>query len=89
MSRNETISNVVGQIKKGSNDWLRTRSPEFAQFYWQAGYGIFSVSQSAIEEVREYIKNQPNHHRRVTFQEELRSFLKRYEIGFDERYVWD
>jgi len=89
MSRTETIANVVGQVKKSSNDWLREQSPEFAEFFWQAGYGIFSVSQSSVEEVRAYICNQREHHQRVSFQDEFRAFLKRYEVEYDERYVWD
>ena len=89
MARTETISNVAGQVKKSANDWLRTRSPAFSNFFWQGGYGAFSVSQSATEEVREYIRNQREHHQKASFQDEFRAFLKRYEIEFDERYVWD
>jgi putative transposase len=89
MSRTETLSDVVGQVKKSANDWLRARGPQFANFYWQGGYGAFSVSQSAVEEVRAYIRNQRQHHQQVSFQDEFRAFLKRYEIEFDERYVWD
>ncbi len=58
-------------------------------FHWQAGYAAFSVSQSNIEAVREYILNQAEHHTRQTFQVELRDWLRRYEIEWDERYVWD
>ena len=58
-------------------------------FHWQNGYGAFSVSQSNVGEVREYIRTQQEHHRVVTFQEEFRRFLKRYEVEYDERYVWD
>jgi len=89
MSRTETISNVVGHLKKSSNDWLRNRDPQFRDFYWQGGYGVFSVSQSNVEEVRQYIRGQHEHHKQISFQEEFRTFLKRYEIEFDERYVWD
>ena len=89
LARTETLSEVVGHLKKSSNDWLRSRSPLFASFFWQAGFGAFSVSQSQVEEVRAYIRNQREHHRVKTFQEELRAFLKAYEIEFDERYVWD
>jgi len=89
ISRTETVSNVVGQLKKSSNDWLRNRDRQFRDFYWQGGYGVFSVSQSAVEEVRQYIRGQHEHHKHVSFQDELRAFLKRYEMEFDERYVWD
>lgn len=87
MSRTETLSNVVGHLKKSSNDCLRAKDARFAQFYWQAGYGAFSVSQSAVEDVRQYIRNQREHHQRTTFADEYRTFLRRYEIEFDERYV--
>jgi len=89
MTRTETLSNVVGQIKKSTNDWLRARGPQFTNFFWQGGYGAFSVSQSSVEEVREYIRTQREHHQRTSFQDEFRAFLKRYEIEFDERHVWD
>jgi len=89
MTRTETISNVVGQLKKSSNDWLRNRDPQFRHFYWQGGYGVFSVSQSAVEEVRQYIRDQREHHKQISFQDEFRTFLKRYEMEFDERYVWE
>jgi hypothetical protein len=80
---------MVGKLKTSSNDWLRIRDPRFAQFYWQAGYGSFSVSQSAVEEVRQYIRDQRKHHERVSYQDESRAFFRRYEIEYDERYVWD
>ena len=88
-SRTETISNVVGQVKKSSNDWLRVRGDEYAEFFWQGGYGVFSVSQSAVEEVREYIRNQREHHSKLSFQDEYRAFLRRYQVECDERYVWE
>ena len=89
LARTEALSDVVGHLKKSSNDWLRSRGPQFASFFWQAGFGAFSVSQSQVEDVRAYIRNQREHHRVKSFQEELRAFLKAYEIEFDERYVWD
>jgi len=58
-------------------------------FAWQNGYGIFSVGFSQIEDVKNYITGQEQHHRKISFQDELREFLRRYEIQFDERYVWD
>ena len=87
LARTETLSDVVGQLKKGSNEWLRSRGPRFANFFWQAGFGAFSVSQSQVEDVRAYIRNQREHHRVKSFQDELRAFLKAYEIEFDERYL--
>ena len=66
-----------------------TAAAPVVRFFWQAGFGAFSVSQSQVEDVRAYIRNQREHHRVKSFQEELRAFLKAYEIEFDERYVWD
>ncbi len=89
LGRTVALSEIVGQLNKSSNDWLRRRDPQFASFFWQAGFGAFSVSQSQLEDVRTYIRNQREHHRSKAFQEELRAFLIAYEVEFDERYVWD
>jgi hypothetical protein len=78
-----------GGSKKGSSKWLKTQGSQFRDFHWQNGYGAFSVSQSNVPEVRRYIEEQKEHHRRMTFQEEFRKFLKRHGMEFDERYVWD
>ena len=88
-SKNVSLSNVVEEVKKGSSKWIKTKGREYSGFHWQAGYGGFSVSQSAVIGVVKYIQSQKQHHRRKTFQEEYREFLKRYEVIYDERYVWD
>jgi hypothetical protein len=77
------------QVKRGSSLWIKTKGPEFRDFAWQNGYGIFSIGFSQIKSVREYIVGREQHHRKVSFQDEFREFLRRYEIEFDERYVWD
>jgi REP element-mobilizing transposase RayT len=89
LSRNFSIANVVKEVKRPSSNWIKDLSPMLRKFYWQAGYGAFSVSQSNLEEVIRYIENQEEHHRRVTFQDEYRAFLNAYGIDYDERYVWD
>jgi REP element-mobilizing transposase RayT len=89
LSRTHALSDVTGQLKRGSSAWLKTRGDRFAGFRWQNGYGAFSVSQSGIARVCSYIRGQREHHRRVSFQNEFRAFLRRYDVGFDERYVWD
>jgi hypothetical protein len=89
LARTEALSDVVGHLKKSSNDWLRSWGLQFERFFRQAGFGAFSVSQSQIEDVRAYNRNQREHHRVKSFQEELRAFLKAYEVEFDERYLWD
>jgi REP element-mobilizing transposase RayT len=89
LSRTYTMSDVVGQAKRGSSAGLKTKDRFYSQFHWQSGFGAFSVSPSGVGEVREYIRSQPEHHRRPTFQDEFRGFLRRYEIEFDEQYGWD
>jgi putative transposase len=89
LSRNHAIRKVVEEIKKGSSKWIKTKGPKYSEFYWQAGYGAFSVSQSNAPRVRAYIAKQEEHHRQRTFQDELRALLRRHQIEFDERYVWD
>jgi putative transposase len=89
LGRTIALSEVVANLKKGANDWLRARDARFAGFFWQGGYGAFSVSQSAVDDMRAYICHQREHHRVILFQNEFREFLQRYEVEFDERYVWD
>ncbi|MGH7137675.1 MAG: transposase, partial [Pirellulales bacterium] len=83
------VSDLLEEIKKSSSKWIKAEAPGLQDFYWQSGYGAFSVSPSSVEEVKAYIANQEEHHRRRTFQEEFRLFLHRHGIEYDERYVWD
>jgi putative transposase len=89
LSRTMSIAQLVKEIKATSSAWVKDQSPGLHDFYWQAGYGAFSVSHSNIEQVKEYIANQEEHHRTRSFQEEYRLLLQRHGIEFDERYVWD
>ena len=89
LGRTVTYSKAVEEVKKTSSKWIKTVGPQYAKFAWQAGYGIFSVSASRVVTVREYIANQRAHHRRQSFQDEFRSFLKRHRVAYDERYIWD
>jgi putative transposase len=87
LSRTNDIAKVVELLKSRSSRWVKTKGVE--KFAWQRGYGCFSVGQSQVEELVRYIRNQADHHAKVSFQEEYRQFLQRYQIEFDERYVWD
>ncbi len=89
LSRTCEPAAMVKELKRGSSLWLKTKAPEMKDFAWQSGYGIFSIGFSQIEMTRKYIERQEEHHRTVSFQDELREFLRRYEVQFDERYVWD
>jgi len=89
LSRNLPIAKVVGDMKRGSSKWIKTKGRMLTKFAWQNGYGVFSVGQSEVERVRQYIVGQEDHHRKKTFQDEYRSFLKEYGVNYDERYIWD
>jgi putative transposase len=89
LSRTRAPADMVKEVKRSSSLWIKTRGREFSDFAWQSGYGIFSIGYSQIEVVRRYIANQEQHHRKLTFQDELRRLLKRYDVAFDEAYVWD
>ena len=89
LSRTRNIAQVVETVKTSSSKWLKTKGPTLADFHWQHGYGAFSVGQSQADEVIGYIRRQEEHHRTRTFQEEFRLFLERYNVPYDERYVWD
>lgn len=80
---------MVKELKRGSSMWLKTKSSDLQDFAWQNGYGAFSIGFSQLRTVREYIATQEEHHKKLTFQDEFRLLLKRYEVDFDERYVWD
>jgi REP element-mobilizing transposase RayT len=71
LSRNHSLGQIVGQLKKGATDWLKKQSDEFADFAWQTGYGAFSVSYSDVDQVKRYIQNQQKHHETVLFDDEI------------------
>ncbi len=90
--KDELISKTIGEIKRVSSKWIKNENlniPMLSKFSWQRGYGVFSVSQSNVPEVRKYIESQEEHHRQISFQDEYRKFLQKYQIQFDEKYVWD
>ena len=89
LGRTITIADAVGVIKSSSSAWVNQSHVLPAVFQWQGGYAAFSVSQSNVEAVQEYIRRQPEHHTGQSFQDELREWLRKYEIEWDERYVWN
>lgn len=88
LSKSIAIKDLVQQIKQDSSFWVKKQWPRFNYFYWQNGYGAFSVSPLHVKQVQEYIANQEEHHREVGFEDEFRAFLQRYQIAYDERFVW-
>ena len=78
-----SLAHAVQKLKGSSSRWM---GPGFS---WQEGYGAFSVSPSQVSVMKRYVRNQEEHHRKTSFQDEFRAFLRKYQIQFDERYVWD
>ena len=89
LSKTLSVSELVRELKRESSKWLKEQSPDLADFYWQSGYGAFSISPGHVEALKVYITNQEEHHKKETFQDEFRRLLVKYGIEFDERYVWD
>ncbi|MEQ9297761.1 MAG: IS200/IS605 family transposase [Cyclobacteriaceae bacterium] len=89
LSKKIALMKLVEEVKAHSSKWIKTKGEDYKDFYWQDGYGAFSVNPSEIDVVVRYIANQKEHHRKKTFQEEYRSFLVKYQVDYDERYVWD
>jgi len=89
LGRTIAISDLMEEIKRSSSKWIKAKGPQYTGFAWQNGYGAFSIGQSQLPSLKRYIANQKEHHRRRTFQEEFREFLKRYQIAYGEPYVWD
>ena len=89
LGRKIDFPELIGDIKRDTSKWIKKQDGKFDDFYWQKGYGAFSIGQSQVETVCKYIKNQKAHHAKQNFQDEYRSLLQKYEIEFDERYVWD
>jgi putative transposase len=89
LSRTITIADLLRELKSSSSERIKQEGADLTGFRWQAGYGAFSVSESMVPTVREYVMNQEEHHKRISFQDEFRLLLMRHGVQFDERYVWD
>ncbi len=87
LPRTITMADLVSKVKTSSSKWIKTKG--IHDFDWQDGYGVFSVSASKVARVENYIRKQPEHHKQANYKDELRQFFKKYEIDYDERYVWD
>src|SRR5260370_37538023 len=87
LARDEAISVLIREVKRESSKALKVKG--LSSFYWQAGYGAFSVSPAHVAALKEYIRNQDAHHKKVSFQDEFRRLLRKYGVEWGERYVWD
>lgn len=89
LSQKIALMKLLEEMKSHSSKWIKTKDPALRNFYWQDGYGAFSVNPTQVETVVNYIARQKEHHTKRTFKEEYRAFLKKYHVEYDERYVWD
>ena len=88
LSKNITLSKLLQDLKSNSSKWIKTKGENYQNFFWQDGYGAFSVNPLEVEIVVNYIANQKEHHSKKNYQDEFRAFLEKYEVEYDERYVW-
>lgn len=89
LSKKLPLMKVVEEVKSHSSKWIKTKGDAYRDFYWQNGYGAFSVNPAEVDWVVAYITNQHEHHNKKTFEQEYRAIMKKYDMEFDERYVWD
>lgn len=88
MSKNIALAKFLEEIKKNSSRWIKTKGKEYKNFAWQGGYGGFSVSQRGVDNVIRYIENQKEHHKKVTAKDEYIQLLQKYQVEYDEKYLW-
>ena len=89
LSKKIALIKLVEEVKSHSSKWIKTKGAEYKNFYWQDGYGAFSIKPSQVDNVIAYISKQHEHHAKKTFQDEYRAFLRKYKVDFNEEYVWD
>ena len=89
LSKSVALSDLMLNIKRDSSKWIKENVPTLKTFAWQDGYFAFSIGESGVEALRAYIANQKEHHKTVDFKDEIRAFLRKYGIEWNERYIWD
>ncbi len=87
LRQDKALSKIVGELKANSSGWISRTFKGAAGFSWQEGYGAFTVSESQVPKVRRYVERQEEHHRTVSFLEELKVILRAHDLPFDERYL--
>ncbi len=89
LSKKIALMKLLEEIKSHSSKWIKTKGDKYKSFYWQDGYGVFSVNPKEVDVVIKYISTQLEHHTKKTFQQELLQFLEEYKLEYDERYLWE
>ena len=84
-----SVSDYVRDVKSNSTSWIKKNFQELTGFAWQTKYGAFSVSQSNVDDVKQYIQRQEEHHKKISYQEEFLMLLKKHGIPFDRKFVWE
>jgi REP element-mobilizing transposase RayT len=86
--RTLSIADLMAKVKANSSGWAKDRWPNLRHFRWQTGYAAFSVSKSHVDQVKRYLQNQEEHHRKISFIEEVVAFLDKHGVEYDPRYVF-
>ena len=89
LSRKIALMKLIEELKTHSSKWVKTKGQQYHKFYWQSGYGGFSIHQEQVDRVKDYISTQDEHHKKISFKDEYRAFLREYDIDYNESYVWD
>jgi putative transposase len=89
LGKSGSVAELVRELKRESSKWIKEQAPNLAQFYWQSGYGAFSISPADVPRVQQYIRRQEEHHRTISFQDEFRRICQKYGVALDELYAWD
>jgi len=89
LSRKIALMKLIEELKTHSSKWIKTKGQQYQKFYWQNGYGGFSINPAKAHVVKDYISKQDEHHKEISFKDEYRAFLKENDINYDEHYVWD
>jgi putative transposase len=89
LGKTAALSDLMLNVKRDSSKWAKEKDGSLGAFGWQDGYFAFSIGESAVDALRAYIANQKEHHKTIDFKDEVRAFLRKYGIEWDERYVWD
>jgi len=89
LSKKLALMTLVQKVKANSSRWMKTKDKSLTNFYWQNGYGAFSVNPAQVDVVKRYIERQHQHHSKQTFKKEYRGLLKKYNMEYNEKYVWD
>ena len=88
MRPTQSLSELMQQVKGDSSKWINNKGYVSGKFAWQEGYGVFSYSKSHVNDVIDYIRNQEEHHKKRSFMEEYQEILEKFEIEYDERYIF-